>query len=1054
MNLFRKFKSKFSKIALSFSLLLGALAGAVGVSSAGYAASGTAISGWDIAGCSTSTSGDASWTYDKNGNFSGTVTGKTFLGDWKQSGKLIITNTSFEKANVSFEYFVTMTGSDGSFSIDGNSSSKSGVVNRDLPLNNTVEMSITGKGKKGTTTVNVTNFKLIDKSKISQVTFSSDTNGTISVTQNSNTIELDKKLEFASGTQFDLKATPGNGYYFLGWKVNNIFISVDSDWSFVSPVGTSVISPVFSTKKLGVFSVGGALFSDLNEAVSAATNASNKNVVVYKDGMVPNGQYSITSGVTLVIPMDDAGTKITFDNLQTYTKDSIAGNKNTLFRKLTLEAGCSIQVESGGAISVCSEMYAGTGGGPAAIPKGPYGQIDMVEGSQISLNSGANLYCWGFITGAGKVIANDGSHVYEMFQIGNWRGGTATSNIVSDSGKKVFPFNQYYIQNIEAPLYMYKGATETCAAAVSVKTVFGDGGLASNKVYLGHLVFISSGSEGMFRLTDGYLIKQYHGDTDRLSIDVYGSGTFSSVDVKLNVTVSSGKFVLPIASNIDIGIRSQSTTKKSEITMNQDFAFLPGSKLTLGENSVLNVYQGTSIYLYNGTIGDGQWGQYASAGNSFNSVSFAPTKKYSRTEKDLKNATFDINGDLKFLSSGSTNSYGYMTTAGVSVISSKGTGTVQFAQLASATKTYQYNQTQNPDTKKDTGFVGIDVVQLTLQNGDGSFYEPVSSDANNTILYYEDKWMPKASQPTNITVTFVNSFGETYVETGFKSNLFIFPSETTVKNAGWSHYSPIFLWKNTSTGELFEPQTRVTNPNFDGKTFEAFMGGWITNQITNKTYFYEAKNNFGRVTGLYRTTSQDGNSVETYYFDSKGVFNSTGGHIVFKNAADGETYLIEDGVVKYNFGLYRKYDPTQSNVLEYYYFGESGYAYKSGTYHLSSDKLNGYFTEGSFTFDSNGVLTSFISDTSFSVGEGGSLANSIFTLDGVKAGVGLFTLANDNHVYYAKDDGSIAKNETVYVSKTNGIKDSSGNDIAEGLYWFDGSGYMFDASYQTMQKGA
>ena len=1048
MDLLSKFKSKFSKIALSFSLLLGTLAGVVGVSGVGYAASREAVSGslsdpkiglsYERSGGVVS-KGTTSWEA-LGTTISGSVTGhKALFAQYSEESTLSIQN--LYNVSATLTYAVSQVSDNGgSHSI----SASSGTV---LNPQGTCQVTIKSKKGENTTSIKITNVALtpIYKTTVFQVA----EGGSYSVNNETITSETTKN----NRDSYQLLATPSTSYDFVGWRVNGVIVSSSNPYSYAASSDATVI-PVFSNGNSALFSVGGVLFSNLSEAVSAAVGGSDKNILVYKSGDVSKGEFSIPNGVTLVVPMDDAGTKITFDNLKTYTKDSILGNKNTLFRKLTLEAGCSIQVESGGAISVCSEMYAGTGGGYAAVPKGPYGQIDMAEGSQISLNSGANLYCWGFITGTGKVIANDGSNVYEMFQIGNWRGGTATSTIVSNSGKKVFPFNQYYIQNIEAPLYMYKGATETCAAAVSVKAIWGDDGIASNKVYLGQLTFIGSDNKGMFRLTDGYLIKKYHGDTDRLSVDVYGSGTFSSVDVELNVTVSSGKFVLPITSNIDIGIWSQGSAKKSEITMNQDFAFLPGSKLTLGENTVLNVFQGTSIYLYNGTIGDGQWDKYAGAGSSFNSVPFAPTKKYTRTEKDLKNATFDVNGDLKFLSSGSTNSYGYMTTAGVSVISSKGTGTVQFAELASATTTYQYNQTQNPDTKEDTGFVSINVVQLTLQNGDGTFYEPVSSDANSTIVYYEDKWMPKASQPTNITVTFINAFGETYVETSFKSNLFIFPSETTVKNAGWSHYSPIFLWKNTSTGELFEPQTRVTNPNFDGKTFEAFMGGWITDQITNKTYFYEAADNFGKVTGLYRTASQDGSVIETYYFDTKGVFNSTGGEIVFKNPADGETYFIDDGVVQYNFGLYRKYDLSQSNASQYYYFGENGYAYKSGTYHLSSNKLNGYLAEGSFTFDSNGVLTSFTSDASFSVGEGGSLNNNVFTLDGVKVGVGLFTLSSDNHVYYAKDDGSIAKNETIYVTKTNGIKDSSGNAIEEGLYWFDASGYMFDASYQTMQKGA
>ena len=45
MGLFSKIKNKFSKIALSFSLLLGAVAGVAGLANVGWA---KGVSGWSI----------------------------------------------------------------------------------------------------------------------------------------------------------------------------------------------------------------------------------------------------------------------------------------------------------------------------------------------------------------------------------------------------------------------------------------------------------------------------------------------------------------------------------------------------------------------------------------------------------------------------------------------------------------------------------------------------------------------------------------------------------------------------------------------------------------------------------------------------------------------------------------------------------------------------------------------------------------------------------------------------------------------------------------------
>ncbi len=64
---------------------------------------------------------------------------------------------------------------------------------------------------------------------------------------------------------------------------------------------------------------------------------------------------------------------------------------------------------------------------------------------------GASLYAYGYITGDGVVEAK-GAKVYEYFQIMDWRGGTAGSNMPSESNKahRTFCFSQYYVQNIEA----------------------------------------------------------------------------------------------------------------------------------------------------------------------------------------------------------------------------------------------------------------------------------------------------------------------------------------------------------------------------------------------------------------------------------------------------------------------------------------------------------------------------------------------------------------------------------------------------------------------------
>ena len=114
--------------------------------------------------------------------------------------------------------------------------------------------------------------------------------------------------------------------------------------------------------------------------------------------------------------------------------------------------GSSITVD--GAISVGGKHCHTMG---SLGPSGPYGQIDMAAGSTITLRNGANLYAWGYITGDGQITAEFGATVYEYFQVRDWRGGTATSDMLGKK-QKVFPLSQYYVQNIEAALTIQAGA--------------------------------------------------------------------------------------------------------------------------------------------------------------------------------------------------------------------------------------------------------------------------------------------------------------------------------------------------------------------------------------------------------------------------------------------------------------------------------------------------------------------------------------------------------------------------------------------------------------------
>jgi hypothetical protein len=176
--------------------------------------------------------------------------------------------------------------------------------------------------------------------------------------------------------------------------------------------------------------------------------------------------------------------------------------------------GASITVN--GAISLGGRYYA-AGGGEQGRPVGDYGYIKMADNSSITVKNGGKLYAWGFISGSGSVLAESGATVYEFYQIADFRGGSASSNM----GNKVFPFSQYFVQNIEVPLTLNAGANEQVYSGV----------YAMNTTYTTAINFI--GDTGMFKVESGSFTKDYDEKTDRLVFTVNGEAALNTLSLTL-----------------------------------------------------------------------------------------------------------------------------------------------------------------------------------------------------------------------------------------------------------------------------------------------------------------------------------------------------------------------------------------------------------------------------------------------------------------------------------------------------------------------------------------
>ena len=415
-----------------------------------------------------------------------------------------------------------------------------------------------------------------------------------------------------------------------------------------------------------------------------------------------------------------------------------------------MSEGSSITVN--GAISLGGRYFAAAGS-QQGRPVGDYGYIKMADNSSITVKNGGNLYAWGFISGSGSVLAESGATVYEFYQIADFRGGSASSSM----GHGVFPFSQYFVQNIEVPLTLNAGANEQVYSGV----------YAMKSTYTTAINFI--GDTGMFKVESGSFTKDYDEKTDRLVFTVNGEAALNTLSLTLaGMDVNSASYVLPITNNITINIQS------GNVTINQTAALLAGVEVNIAEGAGLTVANKKNIYFYDSDEWNSDnfvWGPC-----KFKSVAYAPGKAYNRSDNDLVDAKMDVNGSVTAIGAI------YTTNGGADICSSNGTGKyVQQSILGKETATYQYNANGN-------NAVTIPITAAKLHNADGTYTETANASAGTTIPYLDGVWGGAA----NITVDFDANGGEGTMPTwtGKPNTSFDLPKNTFTREGytftGWN----------------------------------------------------------------------------------------------------------------------------------------------------------------------------------------------------------------------------------------------------------------------------
>ena len=681
--------------------------------SIGLSFSGTADNAWSasstqIIGKARSTSGSGC---DGGSNYRSTLT---------------ITNKKTTKATLSFDYTVVV--SEGTILVNNTTTTANGSFSMELAAGGTVEVEIESGSTSADTQITMTNVKLVADVSAT-VTFQPAENGSYTV-DGRNITEVYTHTQ-SSMTAYQVEATPAEGYRFKGWYdvASGKCISTDAKTA-LNFDSDRTITARFVSKELALFEAGGQVFDDLNDAIAEAQKKLPATITLAESGKI-TGNYTIPSTVTLLIPFDEA--KTCYTSTPTAITSTPAAKP---FRTLTMAAGSSLTLANRAAISIGGQYYAPSGGASGKMV-GPYGYIKMESGSAITVQSGANLYAWGFISGSGSVTVQSGGSVYEWYQVLDFRGGSASSAM----GNEVFPFNQYAVQNVEVPLTLHAGASETVYTAV----------YAVMKINPTSIPFI--GDKGMFKIVSGSLTKAYDGATDRIIYTINGEAELNSLNLKLaGMSVSSSSYVLPLTNNMTINL-----TTGSRLTINQTAALLPGVETTIAKGAELVVSNGKSIYIYDRD----EWiaNAYTCKGN-FCAVGYAPGKNYNRSVKDLIDAKVDVNGTLTAIGGI------YTTASGADICSSEGTGVYsQQGGPGTETTTYQYTQSGSDVTAHK-----ITITPAKLHNADGSYTETQAAKAGDTINYVNGVWGGKPCTHENTelrgakeaTCTTTGYTGDTY----------------------------------------------------------------------------------------------------------------------------------------------------------------------------------------------------------------------------------------------------------------------------------------------------
>lgn len=565
-----------------------------------------------------------------------------------------------------------------------------------------------------------------------------------------------------TGMPIDCRATADDGYIFYSYYTLDKYGNKAYVGDLLEP--NQVILIEDDVVELGAeftdnaFRIGDTFVKTLSDALQFVRTSDVKTIQVVRSHEIPNGYYTIPAGVTLLIPYD---VRHTTPKTVIERYDNNASIPKTNYRKLSLPSGAHLDVFGAIEVGGRQNCYDNVGTGR---PVGTYyGQLDMATGSTITLETGANLYAWGFVTGAGEIDVRRGACVHEDFQIYDWHGGGQASTFLGNT-QKVFVVSSYSIQNVEVAAKYRPGSALYCYTGLV--------GVGIDKV---KVIGIVGDAAAMFQMNDNddsedtWVRKSYNFNTDQQVYEINNAAKLGNLVINYDsYSYNSSSARLPITNNMKIHLLSGS------MNVTQDAVLLPGAEIEIDKKATVYIDKGSDLFL----IDSADWGKWLFGTVYAYHVEVRPDNVLpGDNQRKIENAdgscalpsakmnihgTFVANGDIYtsyayYIEEDKT---GATSNLGASIVSTNDdAGTIIFNHKAPTSEKSVYAR------RYKDAWPEMKCVSAKLKNADGSYATTAGTDSLKSFCYQDNRWRLFTVDPDSISFVYDN-YGTYYAKPG------------------------------------------------------------------------------------------------------------------------------------------------------------------------------------------------------------------------------------------------------------------------------------------------